>query len=165
MLKEWHPDNPPPETISRGSGKICKFVCFNCGQMYKTSPMLRITHERSDTMNGCPQCGRAKRGRNRLALLMDVLPTLAEEYDRQANSRPLESLTCGSGYKAQWRCATCGNKWTTQVFLRANLGYGCPQPSCIKQTRLRRLRMSPKQALAQHQCQNAVVSRVLLKFY
>ena len=132
LCAEWHQGNPPPETIAVGSGKSFLWRCLECNHEYKARPI-----DRSWRKSGCPQCGNKARSLSspRLrTLVKDERPDLAEEYDSEANSRPFESLLCGSNYRASWSCKTCKEVFQRTVVERARKDIGCP--SCARESRI-----------------------------
>ena len=52
---------------------------------------------------------------------------VALEWDQEASGdRTPETVAAGSGFKAVWRCALCGHRWSAHVASRSR-GRGCPQ--------------------------------------
>ena len=74
--------------------------------------------------NGCPVCS----GRKILVGYNDlksVNPTLADEWDYEANDKTPEQVTAKSNYAAWWRCKK-GHSWQTSVWQRYGEGTNCP---------------------------------------
>ena len=118
---EWHKSNPPADGIALGSNARFLWCCPECEYEYEA-----VVSHRSKRGSGCPECARNKMGPGRLGLLKDERPDLAEEYDDKANSKPLDSLTCGSEFKAAWKCKVCKNSFQQKVRERAKKNAGCP---------------------------------------
>ncbi len=60
-------------------------------------------------------------------LLARDFPLIARDWDRTANTRPLSSVTAGSGYRAHWNCHRCGHAWVATVDQRT-----CRQTRCAR---------------------------------
>lgn len=58
-------------------------------------------------------------------LLEHDFPLIARDWDADANSRVLSSVTAGSGYMAHWKCHGCGHAWVAPVGQRT-----CRQTRC-----------------------------------
>lgn len=62
--------------------------------------------------------------RQRHPSLTDGAPAVASEWSAR-NERGIDSVTCGSGFRAWWCCAKCGHEWQSSLCNRAK-GTGCP---------------------------------------
>ena len=67
---------------------------------------------------------------DRSGLLKDVRPDLAEEYETETNSKPVDSVTCGSKIRANWKCKECGRLFQRRIWERVRY-LGCP--SCTSE--------------------------------
>ena len=61
--------------------------------------------------------------------MKDERPDLVKEFDSE-NDEPVDSLTCGSAYRAIWNCARCGHQWEARVQSRVKENSGCPTLEC-----------------------------------
>jgi hypothetical protein len=73
-------------------------------------------------------------------LLKDLYPELEKEWDFEKNTVSFDTITCGSGYRAFWKCDTCGNKWDVAVCSRVSKRSGT-LTRCFK---CRRKRVKPE---------------------
>lgn len=58
-------------------------------------------------------------------MLAADFPLVARDWDHVANSKPLETVKAGSGYRAHWRCHRCEHQWVASVAQRT-----CRQTRC-----------------------------------
>ena len=129
LAAEWHHDNPAPESIAQGSKRAFLWTCPACKHDYKAEP-----GHRSNRFSGCPLCARERQVKGGRPLFKDDRPDLAAEFVSQENSRSLESLTCGSSFRATFKCRDCGTKFQRTVWERVRANMGCP--SCASQVRV-----------------------------
>lgn len=92
--------------------------CPECGYTFESSlgSMMKIVQK---PHKGCPLClGRvvAPPGES----VADLYPELLDELDDDVD---LFRLLPNSGKEVQWKCKTCGYKWTTTIALRS-MGFG-----------------------------------------
>jgi len=75
-------------------------------------------------------------------LLKDLYPELEKEWDFEKNTVPFDTITCGSGYRAFWKCIK-GHKWDTDICSRVSKRTGGPTqcPKC------KRKRVKPEDRL------------------
>ena len=132
LLEDWSAQNPAPNTVNRTTQKKFIWDCSKCGSSYEATPFNRFHYG-----TGCHNCANPRKIPGSLGLLVDVRPDLVEEFDETANTVSVSTLTCGSKYKAVWRCKECHCQWTAPVFNRVALGKGCPQSSCMQLKRQR----------------------------
>ena len=66
------------------------------------------------------------------------MPELAKEWDYEKNDLKPEEVMQRSGYKAWWKCSTCGHGWQTNVYARAQ-GKGCIKCSYKNGSRKRKV--------------------------
>lgn len=52
-------------------------------------------------------------------------PLIARDWHAGANTRPLSTVSAGSGYRAHWKCHRCGHEWAAPVGQRT-----CRQTRC-----------------------------------
>lgn len=122
LVSEWSPLNPLRATeVSRGSSEKVRW-CGACTHEWEASPKARIQQRQ-----GCPVCA-GNSVRAGINDLKHLRPDIAAEwYDER---RSPEDVTCGSRYRARWRCAE-GHVWMTAVHNRTGPGNtGCP--SCTR---------------------------------
>ena len=62
---------------------------------------------------------------SKLKSLVIHAPAVAENYDE--NHGTPDDYTAGRGYKATWKCPTCGESWTASILSRVSLHSGCPR--------------------------------------
>lgn len=132
LLRDWSAQNPAPDTVNRTTAKKFIWDCPECGSSYKTSPLERFKYG-----SGCPTCARLRMGPGSQRLLVDARPDLAAEYDETASTVSVSTLTCGSAFKAVWRCKECHCQWTARVSHRVGRSTGCPRSSCVLLKKLR----------------------------
>lgn len=123
LVAEWHPDNPPAESVAAGSSnQAYLWRCSTCEHVWEAK-----ANDRSTRGNGCPACARRGNRRGKHGGLGEVRPDLAAEWDEGRNGGPCEGITCGSNKKAWWSCGECGWSWEALVKARALQGTGCPE--------------------------------------
>ena len=136
LLQEWHPDNPDPATVAQASGlQKYKWRC-TAGRGhtdYEATPA-----NRSSYVNGCPACWKERMRKRSHGSLAEQRPDLAAEWDPARNGGPPGQLTCGSDFRAWWRCSQCGHSWQARVARRAVEGSGCPNCWPSNRTKLRK---------------------------
>ena len=126
LRAEWHKDNKPADQVAQGAGTKFLWICSACNHEYSARP-----NDRSKRNTGCPECSKRNRAAGKASprhglLLKDERPDLADEYDTTANSKPLDTLTCGSNFKADWICKQCSSSFQRTVLERAQRSLGCP---------------------------------------
>ena len=133
LLEAWHPDNPKPATVAQASGlQKYKWRC-TAGRGhadYEATPNMRSTNG-----TGCPACATEQHRKVSHSSLAEQRPDLAAEWDAARNGGPPGHLTCGSDFRAWWRCSHCGHRWQTVVRSRTVLGSNCP--SCQENNRMK----------------------------
>lgn len=73
--------------------------------------------------SGCPACsGRVAHAENSLEALF---PEVARELDAEKSGVAADQLVSGSEKRVWWKCVK-GHNWKTMVYVRTNLGSGCP---------------------------------------
>jgi len=129
LIKQWHPDNKPMSSYSRGSKQKVLWVCENniCGCHIWTSTILSRTNKKS---TGCPFCAVA----NSVPCIHNNLgtkfPHLVVEWD-PGNSKSIFRYTCNSNIVVSWICqngkCSC-HKWKTAISNRTRKENptGCP---------------------------------------
>ncbi|MCQ2428340.1 MAG: hypothetical protein MJ137_08100 [Clostridia bacterium] len=117
--------NIDPYKITQGSTKRVFWLCSK-----NHSWKARIDHRYLSGSN-CPYCQglKAVKGENDLATLF---PDLLLEWDYSENTIDPTEILPGSGKKAKWICAVCGNHYDQSINKRTNQG-GCP--ACAKMKR------------------------------
>ena len=107
--------------IYPGSSIKRKWICEKYGynHEYKTTPAQIIYGK-----TRCPHCSGQKVlvGFNDLA---SQRPDLLLEWDYKENKVLPTEVTCGSNYKASWRCNKNQHKWKAKIKDRSH-GSGCP---------------------------------------
>jgi len=139
LSREWHPNNPPPTEVAKGSSGKYAWVCLE-GKghvVYQTSCNQRCTGN-----TGCPACYKERRGTVRHPTLPEGRPDLAAEWDQSKNDKSPAELTLGSSYIAQWICARGHSPWRARVKDRALKGTGCP--ACGQLSRFRERKFGPE---------------------
>ena len=117
---EWHPSlngKLKPTDVSRGSGLVVWWL-GKCGHSWDTKVAAKIRNP------GCPICSghRVQSGFNDLAT---THPSLAAEWDFEANSDcSPTTISAGSNNKVWWR-ANCSHRWDALIASRVS-GHGCP---------------------------------------
>lgn len=123
LAAQWHPTkngSRTPRDVTSHSHEKVWWMCDH-GHEWQSTVKDRAKG------NGCPVCAGRKvlRDYNDLAF---VNPTLAEEWDAVLNEKTPYEVTAHSGYRAHWRCKTCGHLWSAPVYSRS-AGFGCPMCS------------------------------------
>jgi len=125
-LREWHEDNPPPATVSLGSGKHFKWRCSvaDCGHVCSAMPKARSHAPRPTGCVGCHRRSRLK-GRGRVPSLAEGRPDLVPEFDEDNNGVLVTEVSCGASRQAWWVCQGCGKSWQTRITHRVTQRPGC----------------------------------------
>ncbi len=58
--------------------------------------------------------------------LINKYPDVAQEYDVEKNTQPLETVYAAGKKKYWWKCSKCGKSWQARTFNRTINGTGCP---------------------------------------
>ena len=74
---------------------------------------------------GCPYCAGVKVSKGNS--LATVVPDVAKSWCYKKSKGTPQDYTSGSGYKATWNCAECGNQWSTAIVQRVSKSTGCPK--------------------------------------
>lgn len=122
------------KTIHPGTNARYWWRCPACQHQWPAAVSARVgSSARPGT--GCPQCGRAARGKKRsLAVpgqsLADHFPDLAREWDAEKNAA-IEGLYSDqvkpfSVKKAWWICPAHQHSYRASIASRTNVGTGCP---------------------------------------
>ena len=123
LLREWHEDNPPAETISMGSDKKFKWRCSvkSCAHVWEAQPCWRTRG------TGCPKCSTKHRrlGAAQTNGLAERRPDLLAEWDEAKNNCSAGDVSCGSGRTVWWCCQKCGDCWQTRIERRLKQRPGC----------------------------------------
>ncbi len=134
IAADWHPTKNGDLSACDVTSHSHKSVWWKCknGHEWMSTVKDRVAG------NGCPFCSgkRVLKGYNDLATLNSVL---AEEWDTQTNEKTANEVTLHSGYKANWVCHICGNRWKASVDSRSK-GAGCPSCANKKRKRLRKVK-------------------------
>ena len=122
LIDEWNWEknrNINPEFISVFSNRKYWWVCKN-GHEWIAS----VAH-RSMGRN-CPYCSGQKLlvGYNDLA---SQYPHIEKEWDYSKNNKKPIDINVGSNKKYWWICSKCNHSWLTSVYVRTNMGCGCPE--------------------------------------
>jgi len=115
-------DNLKPEDVVFGSSKIVWWKCNN------EHHFKRKIYDMTSNKNKCPICMGKKvlKGYNDFETLR---PEMAKEWDYENNNGRIPSeFTCGSGFRAHWKCAK-GHKWITSISSRTSDNTQCPECS------------------------------------
>jgi hypothetical protein len=124
LLGEWHPSNPPPETVAKSSHTKRLWVCLE-GRGHP--PDSTSCASRSTNNSGCPICGKERCKTPHHPLVSVGRPDLARDWHSTLNTKLPSDVTLGSRYRAWWNCSSNPHKpWPATVFNRALLGCGCP---------------------------------------
>ena len=82
-------------------------------------------HNRTDG-NGCPQCSGHKVCKH--SCLATKAPSVAAQWDYEANDDSPDSVLAQSNQPAWWHCDACGNRWCARIDARVSKRKsGCPQ--------------------------------------
>lgn len=120
LVEEWDPENTcRPDTVFPDSRRKVRWRCRVCGELYSAGITARVRNR-----SGCPRCTHRSAIEKTNAAVR--YPHLLEEWD-ESNDKRLDELMPGSEYLAAWVCRTCGHRWKTMLYNRANpKGSGCP---------------------------------------
>lgn len=130
VAKEWDVEKNggvEASEVAYKSNKKAWWRCSICGNEWE---MVIASH--SIRGAGCPKCKRAKADRIRYApkdgqSLSDKYPEIADEWDVDKNEGRLPGeYTCGSDYKAWWRCPDYGHSYQRPIQRRTSREDGCP---------------------------------------
>lgn len=109
-----------------------QWVCTKCPHGH-AHVWQSTVNNRSDG-SGCPYCaGQAVCQHNALATLS---PSIASEWDFDANQLTPHDYTCHSNAVVGWRCSSCQHSWNTHIHRRTLQLAGCPE--CAAQKRRER---------------------------
>jgi len=139
LLREWHPTNPHPSTVSMSSSFRALWTCP------KGHPPFRARCRKRSTENtGCPVCGEEKSRTTRHPALSER-QDLAEDWVHDLNGKVPSEVTLGSGYKAWWKCSYPEHPpWLAVVADRALKGNGCRK--CMPKNRFKPRKFGPVSA-------------------
>ena len=121
LAAEWHPTKNGALTPRELLANSKKLVWWRCekGHEYTASPKSRACG------GGCPICKQEREERPR-AVLADVFPQLAAEWNGPRNSGLTpEHVLIDSPKRVWWRCAK-GHEWQAAIDARTAGGSGCP---------------------------------------
>lgn len=123
LAAQWGANNSKtPHEVTFGSSY---YASWRCDQGHVWNAQVG---SRARLGAGCPYCANKAvlRGFNDLAT---ISPALAAEWDSTdgANDRTPSDVTCGSNYRAGWRCRR-GHRWNALIRTRLG-GHGCPDCS------------------------------------
>ncbi|KAL3138661.1 hypothetical protein ABBQ32_006419 [Trebouxia sp. C0010 RCD-2024] len=115
------------------SNRKVYWICDQCPDGHAHSWSAPVANRTKGS--GCPLCrGRTVCKHNSLAT---KAPSVAAEWDYEANSGTPNDVTAQSGQIVYWRCACCGCKWITSPHVRVRKQRsGCPQ--CAEDARTTR---------------------------
>ena len=120
-------------------------MCDQCPEGHLHSWSARVSDRTKGT--GCPQCiGRMVCKHNSLAT---KAPSVAAEWDYDANNGTPDDVTAHSSRSVHWHCAVCHNKW--EATPNARLGKqrtGCPE--CARDSNSKTRIKHPTLAECQH---------------
>ena len=118
-------------TMKPHSHKKVGWICDQCPDGHLHSWSARVTDRTNGS--GCPQCnGRKVCKHNSLAT---KAPSVAAQWDYEANEGPPDSVTAHSNQPAGWHCDICGHKWNQTPGARVSKGRrGCPQCALAART-------------------------------
>ena len=119
--REWSKKNgSPPEAVLAGSSRNGIWECGTCKREFTA-----IVANRTKQHSGCPYCaGKLPTDTNNAAVRF---PHLLLEWDAELNDKTLYELLPNTKYLAAWVCSTCGHRWKTMLYNRANpSGSRCP---------------------------------------
>lgn len=120
--------------IKPKSGKNVWWTCDQCPDGHLHSWEASIKNRTAG--GGCPQCrGRKVCRHNSLAT---KAPSVAAQWDHEANSGTPGGVISQSHQAVGWLCDACGHKWTAQVSARVSRNTGCPQ--CVKAARTKKMK-------------------------
>lgn len=124
IAAEWSEDNDvEPRYVTPSSGRIALWVCPH-GHKYD----MKVAN-RTQLNQGCPYCSgrRVIQGETDMATQH---PELLDEWDYELNDVSPDTLSCGSHYRAHWKCGKCGHRWAAWVKTRTD-GCGCPRCKAV----------------------------------
>ena len=124
LVAEWHPERNEglsPEDITCGSGKKVWWLCSNGHEW------LAVINTRPK--NGCPYC--SNRYASKGSSLLDLNPTVCEQWDYERNDRKPSEYNPKSGKKVWWRCLKgSDHRWKAAIHSRTKekdgVLSGCP---------------------------------------
>ena len=124
LMAEWHPtknEGLMPEDLTYGSGKKAWWLCSN-GHEWDAAISSR-------RRNGCPYCSNLYVSKG--SSLLDLNPTVCEEWDYDKNNSSPSEYNPKSGKKVWWRCQNGDDHvWKAAIHSRTkdNDGVlsGCP---------------------------------------
>ena len=135
LLKEWDYDKnkgTDPSNYLPGSEKKVWWHCGECGNSWAAAIANRVNG------HGCPACGTRKGIKNALQTKIKLNGSfedwcktnkekeyLLKEWSDENDIRPSQVLP-KSYEKIIWQCSTCGYKWKSEVFKRADRDKTCP---------------------------------------
>lgn len=131
---EWHPSkngNLKPTEIAPNYSKKVWWKCAACGHEYPKTPNKRVS-----AGQGCTECSKKSVAQNlhKKALRIGVNdlasqhPELLNEWDYEANvglPYPQDITVGNNSIYINWRCSTCGYKWSATAYSRTHLKTGC----------------------------------------
>ncbi|WP_201492592.1 zinc-ribbon domain-containing protein [Rubrivivax sp. A210] len=121
LLPEWCGDeNRPltPDMLKPGSAFRAAWECLECGHRWSA-----VVASRTAQGTGCPRCtGRVFTPGQALS---DLFPSVAAEWDTNANDVGADQVTQFSNRVRAWRCAH-GHTWKASVANRTKGGQSCP---------------------------------------
>ncbi len=132
LIAEWDWSKNPysPSNVSRGSPKICWWICSKCGHQWKTPAYSRTAGY------GCPECAKKSRGAARMKTFAQrnnfakLYPEIAKEWHPSKNGElSANDVSVSSNVRAWWLCSFCGHEWKTTVNHRTSENNGCPKCS------------------------------------
>lgn len=136
-LKRLHPDNTLAalypelaEEFNSDKNGLTPFDIIGNAGSAKYSWICAKKHEWTASLSnrvrkgsGCPACsGRVAHAENNLQTLF---PDVAKELDIEKSGVTADELVSGSEKRVWWKCVS-GHNWETMVYVRTNLGAGCP---------------------------------------
>ena len=112
-----------PISVTPKNGRKVGWICDQCpdGHLHRWEAMVA---NRSNG-NGCPQCsGRKVCKHNSLAT---KAPSVAAQWDYEANDGTPDSLVAHSNQLVGWLCEVCGHNWSATPHSRISKKAGCPK--------------------------------------
>lgn len=113
LVAEFVDPERSPESLTVNSAFKALWQCDR-GHRYRASCNSRTRG------TGCPYCS----GKAILAGFNDLSTTHRELAQEWADTRPIETVTAGSKYRAMWQCSL-GHKWDAPIHKRTARGDGC----------------------------------------
>ena len=119
--------------IAPGSGRKVWWICDQCPDGHLHRWEARVASRTSGT--GCPQCsGRKVCKHNSLAT---KAPSVADQWDYEANDGRPDSVVAQSNRRVGWLCGACGHKWSQTPGQRVcKTKKGCPM--CAEHTKTKK---------------------------